>query len=104
LTELALRVSVLGEPNPLGMMAGPAELANPVPEVVTAGVSAEALRAICELVLTEVLVTRRGVTRYCACGSVPRSPVGGPSSWSGWRPASTASPERRRMLQGTVAL
>jgi hypothetical protein len=36
MTELALRVSVLGEPNPLGMMAGQAKLSNPVPEVVAA--------------------------------------------------------------------
>ncbi|HEV7882855.1 MAG TPA: hypothetical protein VGO81_04755 [Solirubrobacteraceae bacterium] len=43
MTELALRVSVLGEPNPLGMMAGQAKLSNPVPEVVAAGVSAERL-------------------------------------------------------------
>ena len=33
MTDLALRVSVLGEPNPLGTMGGQAEISNPLPEV-----------------------------------------------------------------------
>jgi Domain of unknown function (DUF4062) len=40
MTELALRVSILGEPNPLGIMSGQAEISNPLPEVIAAGVSA----------------------------------------------------------------
>jgi hypothetical protein len=63
MTDLAVRVSILGQPNPLGIMSGQAEIPNPLPEVAAAGVSAEALRAVCELVLTEVLVVHRGVER-----------------------------------------
>lgn len=63
MTELGLKVSLLGEPNPLGIMSNQAEMSNPLPDVVAAGVSAEALRAVSELVLTEVLVTERGAAR-----------------------------------------
>ena len=63
MTDLAIRVSIFGDPNPLGLMSGQAEIANPLAEVVAAGVAAEAMRAVCELALTEVLVTQRGVAR-----------------------------------------
>jgi hypothetical protein len=104
MTELALRVSILGEPNPLGMMAGQAEISNPLPEVVAAGVSAEALRAVCELVLTEVLVTQRGVTRVLRLrlGSSIASRRAFQLEWlPGSQYGEQAAPRR---LQGQVAL
>jgi Domain of unknown function (DUF4062) len=63
MTDLAIRVSLLGESNPLGLMGGQAEIPNRLPEVMAAGVSAEALRAVCELMVTEVLVVERGAAR-----------------------------------------
>lgn len=94
MTELALRISILGEPNPLGVMAGQAEISNPLPQVAAAGVSAEALRAVCELVLSEVLVTQRGVARVSRVRFGASIAGRGRSAWSGCRPASTASPRR----------
>lgn len=62
-TELALRVSLFGEPNPLGLMSSQAEVTNPFPALVAAGVAEEALRPIARLLLTETLVTERGIRR-----------------------------------------
>ena len=104
MTDLALRVSVLGEPNPLGIMGGQAEISNPLPEVVAAGVSAEALRAVCELVLTEVLVIERGVAHVLRL-RLGTSIAGRRVFQLEWLPASHyGEPSLPRMLQGTVAL
>jgi hypothetical protein len=104
MTELALRVSILGEPNPLGIMSGQAEISNPLPEVVAAGVSAEALRPVCELVLTEVLVTERGVTRVLRL-RLGSSLAGRRAFQLEWLPASEyGEPAAPRRLQGVVAL
>jgi hypothetical protein len=104
MTELALRVAILGEPNPLGIMSGQAEISNPLPGVVAAGVSAEALRAVCELVLTEVLVTQRGVARVLRL-RLGSSIAGRRTFQLEWLPASQyGEPAAPRMLQGTVPL
>jgi hypothetical protein len=62
-TDLAIRVSIMDEPNPLGLMASQAEIPNPLPLLVRAGVSEEALRPLARLFLTEILVTERGIQR-----------------------------------------
>jgi hypothetical protein len=104
MTELALRVSILGESNPLGVMAGQAEISNPLPEVVVAGVSAEALRAVCELGLTEVLVTERGVARILRL-RLGASIAGRRAFQLEWLPASQyGEPAVPRMLQGQMRL
>jgi hypothetical protein len=104
MTERALRVSILGEPNPLGIMSGEAEIPNPLPEVVAAGVSAEALRAVCELALTEVLVTERGVARVLRL-RLGSSLAGRRAFQLEWLPASEyGEPAAARRLQGAVAL
>lgn len=104
MTELALRVSILGEPNPLGIMGGQAEISNPLPEVVAAGVPAEALRTVCELVLTEVLVTQRGVARILRL-RLGSSIAGRRAFQLEWLPVSQyGEPPPPRMLQGAVAL
>lgn len=63
LTRLALRVSLFGEENPLGIMHHMASLPNPFPALRAAGVAEEALRAIARLLLNEILVVERGVQR-----------------------------------------
>lgn len=63
MTDLAIRVSLFGEPNPLGLMSTVAEIPNPFPELARAGVSEEALRPIAQILLTETLVLQRGIQR-----------------------------------------
>jgi hypothetical protein len=63
LTQLAVRVSLFGEQNPLGFMQHMAQIRNPFPELRAAGVPEEALRPLAQLMLSEVLVTERGVQR-----------------------------------------
>lgn len=62
LTDMAVRVSILGEPDPFGL-GSPARMTNPLSALVTAGVSEESLRPLAHLVLSEVLAEERGVAR-----------------------------------------
>ncbi len=104
MTELALRVSILGEPNPLGIMAGQAEISNPLPDVMAAGVSAKALRPVCELVLTEVLVTQSGVARVLRL-RLGSSIAGRRAFQLEWLPASQyGEPAAPQRLEGQVTL
>lgn len=104
MTDLTISVSILGEANPLGMMSGQAELPNPLPEVVAAGVAAEALWPVCEVALTEVLVTHRGVARVLRL-RLGASVAGRRSFHLDWLPANpygeTAEP---RSVTGSVRL
>lgn len=63
LTDLAIRVSLFGEPNPLGHMQRMAQIPNPFPALQTAGISEEALRGIARLTVSEILVVERGIER-----------------------------------------
>jgi hypothetical protein len=63
MTDLAIRVSLFGEANPLGLMSSQAEVANPFPDLERAGVSEEALRPLGQVLLTEILVVQRGIQR-----------------------------------------
>lgn len=62
LTEIAIRVSILGEPDPFGF-GSPAAMSNPLSDLVAAGASDESLRPLAHLVLGEVLAEERGVAR-----------------------------------------
>jgi hypothetical protein len=67
-------------------------------------ISAEALRAVCELVLTEVLVTQRGVARVLRL-RLGSSIAGRHAFQLEWLPASQyGQPAAPRMLRGEVAL
>jgi hypothetical protein len=63
LTKLAIEVSLLGAPNPLGMMAHMVQMPNPFPALQQAGVPEESLRPIARLMLSEILVVERGIER-----------------------------------------
>lgn len=56
LTELAVRVALLGEPNPLGSMAFFAEMPNPLVGLGDLELSEDALPAVAEVLLVEALV------------------------------------------------
>lgn len=61
LTELAMRVGLFGEPNPLGMMSFLAEASNPLPMLETLGLSEDAIERVAELFIAEQLILDLGV-------------------------------------------
>jgi hypothetical protein len=56
-----LRVSLFGERNPFGPMHHFGEITNPFPTLRAAAIPEEALRPVARLLLSEILVTERGV-------------------------------------------
>jgi len=62
LTELAMRVALLGESNPLGAMSFMAEAENPLPFIETLGLSEDSIGQVAELFIIEELVGRRGAS------------------------------------------
>lgn len=61
LTELAMRVALLGEPNPLGTMGFMLKADKPLPSLAGLGLSEDAVAQVAELLVTELLVGERGV-------------------------------------------
>lgn len=66
LTELAIRISLFGEQNPLGPMAFMARAENPLLDLETFGLSEDAVEQVAELFLTEELVGVRGADHITA--------------------------------------
>jgi hypothetical protein len=66
LTELAMRVALLGEPNPLGSMGFMVEAENPLPALEGLGLPEDSLPQVGELLATEILVGGRGVDHLTA--------------------------------------
>ena len=56
LTELALRVALFGEPNPLGHMSFMIEMANPIPDVAQLGLDDGSFAGVAQVLLVESLV------------------------------------------------
>jgi hypothetical protein len=56
LTELAVRVALFGEPNPLDQMSFMAEMSNPFGPLNAIGLGEDAIHAVGEVLLTEALV------------------------------------------------
>jgi hypothetical protein len=104
LTELAVRVSLFGEDNPLGLMASQAEIPNPFETLARAGVSDEALRPITRLLLEETLIRDRGVSRITRFALGPR--IGAARrllvEWALPRPYANASVPPPRRVEGVV--
>jgi len=61
LTELAMRVALLGEANPLGSMGFMINADNPLPALKGRGLPEDAVAQVAELLVTEMLVGDRGV-------------------------------------------
>ena len=66
LTELALRIALFGEPNPLGAMSFMASAQDPLPALEGLGVSEDAFAQIAGLLITEELIGRRGADHISA--------------------------------------
>jgi hypothetical protein len=106
ITELAIRVSWLGEANPLGLMQSEAEIADPFSTLAELDVPEESLRPIAFILAYEILVRSRGI------GRLTRLRLG-PSVAGRRRVAITWVPERAysnqpdptpRTLEGAVDL
>lgn len=105
MTELAVKVSWLGEDNPLGLMKSEAEIGNPFALLEELRVPEEAIRPIASLLCLETLVRTRNVGRITNFRLGP--PVAGlrrvdvawtqPSQYSGHAPS-------HHQVEGAVAL
>lgn len=98
LTELAIRVAILGEPNPLGPMAFMAEIENPLREIDSLGLDEDSIEAVAETLLAESLVGSGRVGRVSSLQIGP-SRSGRPIrlEWVTPRRYSNVEPERRRV-------
>lgn len=105
LTELAVRVSVLGEANPLGIMSHMVELPNPFSALQAARRPEEALRPIARLLLSELLVIERGVARITDF-ALGQPAHGGRRLRLGWQnpsPYYGQSAPPPNLIEGTIA-
>jgi len=98
LTELALRVALFGEPNPLGHMAFMAEMDNPISELNQVGLDEDSFVAAAEVLLVESLVGSGRAARVTALQIGPtRSGRPLRLEWVAPRRFSNVEPERRRI-------
>ena len=98
LTELALRVALFGEPNPLGHMAFMAELDNPIPAIAQIGLDEDSFAGAAEVLLVESLVGSGRAERITALQIGPaRSGLPLRLEWEAPRRFSNVEPERRRI-------
>lgn len=72
LTELAVRVALFGEPNPLDQMAFMAEMPNPFHALNAIGLGEDAVHAVAEVLLTEELVGSGRAQRVTALRVGPK--------------------------------
>ena len=98
LTELALRVALFGEPNPLGHMALMAEMANPIPDIAQIGLDEDSFAGAAEVLLVESLVGSGRAERITALQIGPaRSGRPLRLEWEAPRRFSNIEPERREI-------
>ena len=96
LTELALRVALLGEPNPLGPMAFMAEIANPLTGIHQMGLDEDSFAGAAEVLLVESLVGSGRAERITTLRIGPaRSGRPLRLNWVAPRRYSNVEPERR---------
>lgn len=98
LTELAIRVALLGETNPLGQMAFMAEIDNPLIGIEQLGLDDDSFAGVAETLLVETLIGSGRVGRVSAMQIGParsRRPIR--FEWLAPRRYSNVEPERRRI-------
>lgn len=103
LTELAMRVTLLDEPNPLGPLSSFAEMADPFALLADAGLSEEMFPGVAEVLLTEELVGSRRAERLTSVRIGPKRSGSRRVAieWLPRRRYSNVIPERRR-IEGEV--
>ena len=98
LTELALQVALLGEPNPLGDMAFMAKMDNPIPDLEQMGLDEDSFAGAAEVLLVESLVSSGRVERITALQIGPaRSGRPLRLEWIAPRRFSNVAPQRRQI-------
>jgi hypothetical protein len=106
LTELAIRVSWLGEENPLGIMSFQAELPNPFEQLARLRVPEESLRPIGFILAYEILARERNVARITRFRLGPS--VSGRRrfalEWLPKREYANQPDPARRQIEATVAI
>lgn len=105
LTELAMRVALLGEPNPLGTMGFMLKADHRLPSLAGLGLSEDAVAQVAELLVTELLVGERGVDHLTAFRLGPAR-FGIRQLLLGWMPrrrAINVRPVERRIEGPTAA-
>jgi hypothetical protein len=85
LTELAMRIALLGEPNPLGRMSFMAQSSDPLPALEALGLSEDSFGQVAQLLIAEELIGRRGASHITQFRLGPRH--GGRRLRLGWVPA-----------------
>ena len=98
LTELALRVALFGEPNPLGPMGSMVKIDNPIPLIAQIGLDEDSFAGAAEVLLVEVLVGSGRAERITSLRVGP-SHGGHPLrlEWEAPRRFSNLEPERRQI-------
>ena len=98
LTELALRIALLGEPNPLGQMATMAEMPNPISHINLMDLDEDSFTGAAEVLLVESLVGSGRVERITALQIGPvRSGRPIRLEWVTPRQYSNVEPEKRQI-------
>jgi hypothetical protein len=105
LGELAIRISLFGEPNPLGSMGFMAKMTNPFPIIELLGVAEDAVHPIAHLLLTEDLISSGRADRITSLQVGPKR--GGSRrvtvAWQPRRRYTNLVPEER-LVDGEVDL
>lgn len=102
-TELALRVALFGEPNPLGHMAFMAEIPSPIPDIDEIGLDEDSFTGAAEVLLAESLVGSGRAERTTTLQIGPaRSGRPLRLEWVAPRRFPSVEPERRR-IEGRLA-
>lgn len=105
LTELAMRIALLGEPNPLGTMGFMLKVKSPLPSLAGLGLTEDAVAQVAELLVTELAVGERGVDHLTAFRLGPAH-LGNRRLLVGWMPrrrAANVQPVERR-IEGSTAV
>jgi hypothetical protein len=106
LVEVAVRVALLGESNPLVGLEFLAKAENPLPQLYDLGLSEDTFASLAELLITEELGKRRGVERVTACHIGPVDRVGRRRIRLAWMPIQRYSnvQQLERAVEGDLAL
>ena len=98
LTELALRIALFGEPNPLGDMSFMVEIANPLGDIEQMGLDEDTFTGVSEVLLADALIGSGRVERITALQiGPPRSGRPVQLEWMAPRRFTNVEPEKRRI-------
>jgi hypothetical protein len=98
-TELAMRIALLGEPNPLGAMSFLAAAENPLLAIANQRLPEDSFEQIAELLITEELIGRRGAGHITHFRLGPQH-LGHRRLRLGWMPVRRNQDPAERVIEG----